>query len=296
MFDIALSVVSCLRAGTRVDVAWLVEADLGADVDLTEAVGLTPGGGRFGSLLGGVLDGPLADTAVTAGSGRRVNLVVDDLAATAAGLGRGGAVTCLVVPADRLPIELWQRLVDRDPVCLRTVLDGDEVVTVEVTEEPEAHDLLATGRSARLQRDGEVLTVLSPLPRLVMLGRGPIIDAVEQVATAVGWKVTRSGQPSQLTLLAQTLTPRDSVVVMSHDVEEACAVLGAALEGDAGYVGALGSRRMQQERATWLESEGYAGIDRIHGPAGLDIGAATPGEVAVSIVAEAIAAHAQAIA
>jgi len=295
VFDIALSVVSCLRAETRVDVAWVVEADLGGDLDLTEAVGLTPGGGRFGGLLGGALDGPLTDAAVTAGHGRRISLVIDDMTAAAAGFQRGGPVTCLIVPADRLPVELWQRLVDRDPVCLRTVLDGDDVVAAEVTEDPEAHDLLATGRSARIQREAEVLTVLSPLPRLVMLGRGPIIDAVEQVATAIGWKVTRSGQPSQLTLLAQTLMPRDSVVVMSHDVEEACAVLGAALEGDAGYVGALGSRRMQEERATWLRNEGYAGIERIHGPAGLDIGAATPGEIAVSIVAQAIAAHAQAI-
>jgi xanthine dehydrogenase accessory factor len=143
-------------------------------------------------------------------------------------------------------------------------------------------------------RPGEILTTFAPVPRLVLLGGGPIVEAIEQVAGVVGWNVTRSGDPSRLTMLAQDLGPRDSVVVMSHDLEAATAVLGAALEGDAGYIGALGSRRMQEQRAAWLTDEGYVGLDRVHGPAGLDIGAATPGEIAVAVVAEAIATHARA--
>jgi len=288
VYDIAEAVVACLRAGTRVDVAWVVEADLGIPVDLSEAVGLTPGGGRLGSLLDGVLDDRLADAA---GAARAVTFEVDGLEAAAHGLGHGGSVRVLVAPAEHLPTDLWPRLLAREPVCLRSVLDGDTIVRTELTDDAEAAALAVAGQSGRVVRDEEVITALAPVPRLVLLGRGPIVDAIEQVAVVVGWKVTRSGEPRQLTLLAQRLGSRDSLVVMSHDLEVATAVLGAGLEGDAGYIGALGSRRMQQQRAAWLTEEGYAGLDRIHGPAGLDIGATGPGQIAVAVIAEAIAAH-----
>jgi xanthine dehydrogenase accessory factor len=286
--DIAVAVTACLRADTRVDVAWVVEASVGVAPDLSEAVGLTPGGGRLGQLLGGALDDRLA---TTTGAPRLVRFWIDDIEAAAHGLGHGGSVSAVVAPADRLPSELWPLLLAREPVGLRTVLDGDRVVSTEMTRDPA---LLASGHSMRDVGDGEILSVFAPVPRLVLLGRGAIVDAIEQVATVAGWKVTRSGEPSRLTLLAQDLAPRDSLVVMSHDLEAATTVLGAGLESDAGYIGALGSRRMQEQRAAWLADEGYVDLDRIHGPAGLDIGAVSPGEIAVAVVAEAIAAHARA--
>jgi xanthine dehydrogenase accessory factor len=279
VYDIAVAVSACLRAGTRVDVAWLVDADLGTTPDLSEAVGLTPGGGRLGGLLGGALDDRLA---AEAGAARRLRFRIDGLEAAAAGLGHGGSVSVLLVPAERLPEGLWPLLLAREPVWLRTELDGDAVVGIRLTQDP--------GLEAR---PDEIVTTFAPVPRLVLLGGGPVVAAIEVVATAVGWKVTRSGEPSRLTLLAADLDARDSLVVMSHDLEAATAVLGAGLEGDAGYIGALGSRRMQEQRAAWLTGEGYVGLDRIHGPAGLDIGAASPGEIAVAVVAEAIAAHAR---
>ncbi|NIR41615.1 MAG: hypothetical protein GWN79_27005, partial [Actinobacteria bacterium] len=58
MYDIALSVLSCLRADTEVHAAWIVS---GIDSDGSEAVALTPGGGRMGSLLEGALDHALAE-------------------------------------------------------------------------------------------------------------------------------------------------------------------------------------------------------------------------------------------
>jgi xanthine dehydrogenase accessory factor len=51
----------------------------------------------------------------------------------------------------------------------------------------------------------------------------------------------------------------------------------------------MGARKMQENRADWLAYRGVTDLTRVHGPAGLDIGANTPGEIAVSIVAEAIA-------
>lgn len=274
MYDVAVPVVVCLRSNTPVDVAWVIETDL--ETDLSDALGLTPGGGRLGGLLDGALDA-LIDRG---GPARRLAL----------DLLPHGRATILVSPADDLPVELWQRLVDRTPVALLTRLDGDRVVdTVLADDDPDAHELLARGESGRVLREGEVLSVFGPTPRMVLLGRGPIIDAIEQACAVVGWKVHRSGEPSQLILLAQSLTPPDSVVVLSHDLEAATAVLGAALDGRSGYIGALGSARMQEQRRQWLAEQGYDDLHRIHGPAGLPIGAGTPGEIAIAVVAEAVA-------
>jgi len=63
----------------------------------------------------------------------------------------------------------------------------------------------------------------------------------------------------------------------------------AALDSEAGYIGALGARRMQENRADWLAYRGVTDLTRLHGPAGIDIGAETAAEIAVSILAEAIA-------
>jgi xanthine dehydrogenase accessory factor len=81
----------------------------------------------------------------------------------------------------------------------------------------------------------------------------------------------------------------DKLVVVSHDLELAGPALAAALAGEVGYIGALGSRRTQQARADWLAYRGVTDLERVHGPAGLDIGANTPAEIAVSILAEALA-------
>jgi xanthine dehydrogenase accessory factor len=80
------------------------------------------------------------------------------------------------------------------------------------------------------------------------------------------------------------------VVVLSHDAKIDEPALSAALRGDCCYVGALGSRRTQEARRRRLADEGLssAALDRLHGPIGLDIGALTTPEIAVSILAELI--------
>ena len=60
------------------------------------------------------------------------------------------------------------------------------------------------------------------------------------------------------------------------------------ITGGAGYIGALGSMRMQQNRADWLAYRDVTDLSRVRGPAGLDIGARTPAEIAVSVLAQAI--------
>lgn len=91
-------------------------------------------------------------------------------------------------------------------------------------------------------------------------------------------------------LATRELGPRDVVLVFTHDPKFDEPALTAALASGAGYVGALGSRRTQRQRAERLREAGVpdAEIDRIAAPCGLDIGARTPAETAVSVLAEVI--------
>lgn len=70
MYAIALSVAACIRARTHVDVAWIIDTHHIDVRDRTDAVAITPGGGRIGSLLSGVLDGQLTDLAGRQSCGR----------------------------------------------------------------------------------------------------------------------------------------------------------------------------------------------------------------------------------
>ena len=297
MYEIALTVSACLRAGTRVDVAWVVDADpsLGAAPKDT-ALAITPGGGRVGSVLGGSLDDQLADLAAQGTGGRIVAVRVGDLAAELAGLACGGDARCVILPATALPADLWDRLRAREPVAVRVSLDGDRVADAATFDADsisaageEAQRVFGRRMSGSLVEPDAVTSVFWPVPRLVIVGGGPVADALRRNADLLGWRIDLTTDARAATGAIAALAGLDKVVVVSHDVELAGAALEAALAGEVGYIGALGSRRTQQARADWLAYRGVTDLARVHGPAGLSIGAHTPPEIAVSILAEAMA-------
>jgi xanthine dehydrogenase accessory factor len=299
MYDVALTVAACLRSGTRADVAWVVGSDPGLSPDAAEAVVLTPGGGRVGSLCGGALDTQLAERAATVGAGRLLSLEIGELEAAAAGLPSGGRARCLLVPAAELPEPLWGLLADRAPICLVIRLsDGAVVETRLVTPDQieaeglEVTALWAKGTSASSVAEDLVVTVLRSVPTLVVAGRGPVAEALVELAPLVGWRTRHAPDPPTATGLVVGLGPPDKVVVAMHDDEQAGQVLAAALAGRAGYLAALGSHSKRAGREVWLADHGVTGVERIRTPAGLDIGAAGPAEVAIAIIAEAIAVRA----
>jgi xanthine dehydrogenase accessory factor len=288
VYGVALSVVACLRAGTHVDVAWLVDPGEFVDFDPADAVAITPGGGRVGSLLAGALDGQLLELAGRERtSGRLVSLTLGEVDVIIAGLPRGGDVRCLVVPAETLPGELWDLLIRREPVCLVTRLDGaGEVFTSE---------LVALGQEGADEQVSSVViahetvtTTLWPVPTLLVVGTATIADALTVAAGPLGWRVDVTNDSAIATGTIARLSSIDMLVVAAHDLELAGAVLAAALGSEVGYIGALGGRRMQQARADWLAYRGITDVERIRGPAGLDIGAETPAEIAIAILAEAL--------
>lgn len=289
MYDIALSVSACARSGTRADVAWMT-----APVVSDDALAFTPGGGRIGSLAGGAFDGLLADVAGRRlPDGRRVTHRVTDFESVVCGLPAGTPVEFLVVPAAQLPAEVWPLLLQRRPVAITTSVDEDVVTSVAVTSwegaDERERELLAAARPTVIPTEAGLVTVLAPVERLVVAGQGPYAEALADQGRLLGWKVVMENRPELVAGLAAALSHLDAIVVMGHDVETSSRCLLAALEGDAGYVGALGSTAMQRARADWLAYRDVTDLDRVHGPAGLDIGARSPVEVAVAIAAEIIA-------
>lgn len=175
----------------------------------------------------------------------------------------------------------------------------------------------ATGRSGEVAVEcgAEVLRlfvdVSAPAARMVLVGATDLAAALTAAATAVGYRVTvvdprpafacadrvpgaevLSGLPHEV-LPALPLDARSVVCVLSHDEDLDPLALAAALEGPAGFVGALGSRATHARRRTRLAALGVTGpaIDRIRAPVGLDLGASTPAETAVSILAEVLRAR-----
>lgn len=280
MYDIALSVAACARSGTRADVAWMV-----SPAASDEAVAFTPGGGRIGTLAGRAFDGLLADVAARQlPEGRVVRHEVTELEAEAAGMPAGTPVTFLVVPASAVPVQAWQMLLDRQALAV-TASVADDVVTAVSVEPTDA-----TACSAAIE-DAAITTVIAPVPRLVVAGQGPIADALAAQGRLLGWRTAVEPRPDLVAGLAATLAEPDAIVVMGHEIEPSSRCLMAALESAAGYVGALGSRSMQEARADWLAYRDVTDLSRVHGPAGLDIGARGPAEIAVAIAAQILASR-----
>jgi len=136
--------------------------------------------------------------------------------------------------------------------------------------------------------DGAITVGEPTTPTLLVVGAGEVATALEQIAGVLGWLVTVT---DSLEATEAALPGCDTVVVTSHHEGVDGPAIAAALAGDATYVGAMGSRATQARRREWMLGTGVAdeSLARLRAPIGLDIGANTPGEIAVSIVAEIIA-------
>lgn len=262
-----------------------------------------------GSLLGGAADGqlvPLLREMAASGSARTVELVVADTDAVAAGLACGGRARVLLQPSSEIPDQAWQSLATREPVCLVTDLHGEFATTVVVASTLAGHDTgslddgvrrlfgLGTSQTAVLTLDDGRRTLVTtswPPCRMVVVGAGQLAAALHEVCRLLDWEPCTVTEAEAAVDSVRSLGRGDAVVVLSHDIELSGRVLARALEADVGYVGALGSRTTQGKRRDRLRAHGIDDetLGRVRGPAGLDVGARTPAQIAISIVAEVLA-------
>ena len=150
-------------------------------------------------------------------------------------------------------------------------------------------------------------------PRLLIYGAVDTAEALCRAALEIGWRPivadarARFATPERLPSAAEIVVawPEEAlaqvrpdhataVVVLTHDDKFDVPMISGALATDAFYIGALGSRRNQERRRTNLLEAGVdeAALERVSGPCGLDIGAQTPAETALSILAEIMAVRA----
>lgn len=271
------------------DVAWSLDPTLTPRFDPADAVAITPGGGRLGGLYGGALDSRLIEHAAAKPTEARILEVdLNAIEADALGLVPGSVIRVFTAPADALPEGVWGHLLERQPIGLRAAMDDGRLSAIELVSD--------VSESTVTFADGTVTTTWSPTPTLVVMGPGPIAAALAQAAQFMGWKIEHTPNAEAGVALATSLSSIDSIVVIGHDVEGTGRVLQAALGSQAGYIGSIGPEALQVARGDWLAYRGITDTSRVIGPAGIEIGAKRPEEVAIAVVAQIVAVRNAAVA
>ncbi|MDQ4116884.1 MAG: XdhC family protein, partial [Actinomycetota bacterium] len=172
---------------------------------------------------------------------------------------------------------------------------GGEEVDAEAADA--ARGLLRRGATAteRVTACGaEVLVdVWVPVPDLVVVGEGALGAALHGQAALLGWTARTVTGVDEARAAVSAFGDADVVVLLDHDPAFDAMLIDGIRHG-RGFLGALGSRHTQAKRRERLLAAGITEeeLATVHGPVGLDLGARTPAETAVSIVAEVIAVRA----
>jgi xanthine dehydrogenase accessory factor len=275
-----------LVRGDEVALAVVTATRRSAPRPVGSVLAVSSSGELAGSVSGGCVENEVYGEAreVLEGAPSRLRTFgISDEAALRVGLPCGGEIDVFVAAAkDEL---LWRAIEE---------VEAGRIVTVE----PAGQELQLVSR---------------PAPRLLVVGAVDTAEALCRGARALGWR-TIVADPRARFATSERLPSADevlllwpeealaevapdegtAVVVLAHEDRFDLPALAGALASDAFYVGAIGSRRTQAARREKLLAEGVTeeALDRIHGPAGLDVGADTPAETAVSILAEILAVRA----
>lgn len=260
---------------------------------------------------------------------RLLHFGIADEEAWEVGLPCGGEIGVWVDRVEGAPMERFGVLArEGGRGALVTRLDTAEKLLVEVDGartgtlgSPEldagaaeaAGELMWLERSAQREVAGVPLFVdaTAPAPRLVIVGAVDLAGALCRLARVMGWEPTvidpraRFATPERFPEAERViaawpqkafgqLAPIDrgtSIAVLTHDPKIDDAALSVALRSDAGYVGAIGSRRMQAGRRERLLEQGFTPeeLEHLAGPIGLDLGALSVEETALAVIAEVVA-------
>jgi xanthine dehydrogenase accessory factor len=271
-------------AGEDVALATVVATRRSAPRPLGSKLAVTADGRMYGSVSGGCVEADVAERAqaVLAGDAPTVaSYGIADDEAWSVGLPCGGEIDVFI-----------ERFAGAPPIE-----HGTSYVNISTGER--WHE----DRRVSTHLDGDVFAEeVAPPPVLMAVGAGDIAEALCALAKPLGWR-TVVVDPRAALATKERVPSADEIVVAwpeeAHVDEDTALVslvheeridipaLRAGVEGGAFYVGALGSRRAQEKRREVLGDL----IDGVRGPVGLDLGGETPGEIALEIVAEILAAR-----
>lgn len=298
-----------IQAGQTVALATVIETWGSAPRKAGSQLVIRQDGLFVGSVSGGCVEGAVVQQTLEMLAGEKrgelLSFGVSTEDAWSVGLSCGGQIS---IWAERAEASVLQDLISaihsRRLVGLSLSLSDKEMLIVhEWASDPTFKSLI--------QSSGQAVRVYTPSPRLFIVGAVHIAQALVSMAQSVGYDVVvidprsifleserwsyvkRVSDFPEEYLATQRLGPHDAVVALSHNPNFDDEALFLALEANAFYVGALGSRKNHAKRCARLQERGLSPerVDRISGPVGLDIGAQTPAEIAVSILAELIQAH-----
>ncbi len=293
--------------GRRVAVATVVATRRSAPRPVGSKLVVSETGQLAGSVSGGCVENDVvlaAQDVLAGGPPRLLTYGITDEMAFGVGLPCGGEIDVFV-----------EELTDAErPDVTLTVVAGEGVG--ERLDDPGLLEAARRRGRSHVLELGErtvLADVSAPPPRLFVYGAVDTAEALCRAAKLLGWRTvvadarasfaTPERIPSADELLL--LWPDEAldrvqpdlgtaVVVLTHDDKFDLPLIRGALASDAFYVGWIGSRRNQERRRGLLREEGVTDdeLDRIAGPSGLDIGADTPAETAISMLAEIIAVRA----
>jgi xanthine dehydrogenase accessory factor len=326
MRDVLDALVRWTGAGRRVAIATVVATERSAPRDPGAVLAVSQDGDVAGSVTGGCVEPAVFEEAreVLAGGPARLRTYgIADEEAFDVGLPCGGTVHIFVDALHRsIAEQLAEAVAGERPFARVVPVSGpsagaERLVFADAAPGDEAGrvalELLAAGETALVTVDGEQVFVdsFAPRPQMYVFGAVDHAAAVARIGRFLGYRVTVCDARSQFVtperfpdvdelvvdwpdrfLEQAPVDERTAICVLTHDHKFDVPLLKVALATNAGYIGAMGSRRTTADRAERLRAEGVSDdeLARMHAPIGLRIGARTPQEVAVSIAAELIEA------
>ncbi|WP_281967891.1 XdhC family protein [Roseovarius nanhaiticus] len=297
------------RAGRGAALATVVQTWGSAPRRIGAMLAVSGAGDMAGSVSGGCVEGAVVAEAIEAiaeGAARMLEYGVADGDAFAVGLACGGTIRVLVQPVgSALPEAVLAGLTEaraaRVPAAL--VSPQDAPPRVETSGHAERFRMDRSG----FEEDGETFVAIhNPPLRLIVVGAVHIAQTLVPMAQAVGYDPVVIDPRSAFASAARFpgtrllddwpddgvralgLDGRTALVLLTHDPKLDDPALTEALRSEVFYIGALGSTRTHAARLDRMRAAGFGEDDlaRIHGPVGLDIGAAGPAEIALSILAQ----------
>ncbi|MGH3037628.1 MAG: XdhC family protein [Gaiellaceae bacterium] len=318
MRDVLETLERWAQAGTRVATATVVATERSAPREPGAVLAVDADGNVVGSVTGGCVEPAVYGEAreVLAGEGPRLKTYgIADEEAFEVGLPCGGTVHIFVDALDPALVEpIAEAVREERPIALETRITGEGIGAKRLVgpeDEGPAADLLARAETGIVETPEGQLFVSSftPRPNLYVFGAVDHAAALAEIGRFLGYRVTvcdararfvtRERFPDVDELVVEwpdrflaeaPVDERTAICILTHDHKFDVPALKVALETPAGYIGAMGSRRTNADRAERLRAEGVTDEEmaRIHAPIGLRIGSRSPQEVAVAIAAEIV--------
>ncbi|MCC5988836.1 MAG: XdhC family protein [Pararhodobacter sp.] len=308
------------RTGRGAALATVIETWGSAPRQPGSQLAIAGDGEMAGSVSGGCVEGAVVVEALDAlgdGAPRLLRYGVSDEDAFAVGLACGGTIRVLVEPVtdgdgegqgDGLPssmlAEITAARAERRALAYGIRPEGWARRLIG-PDDPAIAPRFRADRSG-MEESGEFIAIFNPPLRMMVVGAVHIAQALVPMARLAGYAPllidpreafgSASRFPGETilhdwpdeSLAAQGLDARSAVVTLTHDPKLDDPAIMATLESDAFYLGCLGSTRTHAKRLERLRAAGLneATLARIHAPVGLAIGARSPAEIAVSVLAQ----------